>query len=162
MKAYYSYLQQSNEKRPLLIADLKPEFVDEMLKETGLENIRPYLYLPGYISNTDLPFIYNGAFAFLYTSLRESFGIPLLEAMACGIPVITSDTSSMPEIGGEGAILTDPTNERSIAAQLLLLEQDKEYYQKQSAYGLGRAKCFSWEQTARELLKLYQSTVKSK
>ena len=134
----------------------------EMLKETGLENIRPYLYLPGYIPNIDLPFIYNGAFAFLYTSLRESFGIPLLEAMACGIPVITSDTSSMPEIGGEGAILTDPTNERSIAAQLLLLEQDKEYYQKQSAYGLGRAKCFSWEQTARELLKLYQSTVKSK
>ena len=133
-----------------------------MLKETGLENIRPYLYLPGYISNTDLPFIYNGAFAFLYTSLRESFGIPLLEAMACGIPVITSDTSSMPEIGGEGAILTDPTDERSIAAQLLLLEQDKEYYQKQSAYGLERAKCFSWEQTARELLKLYQSTVKSK
>ena len=76
LKAYYSYLQQSNEKRPLLIADLKPEFVDEMLKETGLENIRPYLYLPGYIPNTDLPFIYNGAFAFLYTSLRESFGIP--------------------------------------------------------------------------------------
>lgn len=162
LKAYHLYLQQSKEKRPLLIADLKPEYVDEILKETGLEDIRPYLHLPGYIANTDLPFIYNGAFAFLYTSLRESFGIPLLEAMACGIPVITSNTSSMPEIGGEGAILTDPADEQSIAVQLLLLEQDKEYYLKQSAYGLGRAKCFSWEQTARKLLKLYQSTVKSK
>ena len=162
LKAYHLYLQQSKEKRPLLIADLKPEYVDEILKETGLEDIRPDLHLPGYIANTDLPFIYNGAFTFLYTSLRESFGIPLLEAMACGIPVITSNTSSMPEIGGEGAILTDPADEQSIAVQLLLLEQDKEYYLKQSAYGLGRAKCFSWEQTARKLLKLYQSTVKSK
>ena len=162
LKAYHLYLQRSEEKRPLLIADLKAEYVDEILKETGLEDIRPYLHLPGYIPNTDLPFIYNGAFAFLYTSLRESFGIPLLEAMACGIPVITSNTSSMPEVGGEGAILADPTDEQSIANQLLLLEQDKEHYQKQSAYGLGRAKCFSWEQTARELLKLYQSTVESK
>ena len=162
LKAYHLYLQRSEEKRPLLIADLKAEYVDEILKETGLEDIRPYLHLPGYIPNTDLPFIYNGAFAFLYTSLRESFGMPLLEAMACGIPVITSNTSSMPEVGGEGAILADPTDEQSIANQLLLLEQDKEHYQKQSAYGLGRAKCFSWEQTARELLKLYQSTVESK
>lgn len=162
LKAYYLYLQRSKEKRPLLIADLKPEYVNEILKEAGLEEIRPYLHLPGYIPNTDLPYIYNGAFAFLYTSLRESFGIPLLEAMACGIPVITSNTSSMPEVGGEGAILTDPTNEQSIANQLLLLEQDKEYYQKQVAYGLERAKCFSWEQTARKLLKLYQSTVESK
>ena len=162
LKAYHLYLQRSKEKRPLLIADLKPEYIDEILKETGLEKIRPYLYLPGYIPNTDLPFIYNGAFAFLYTSLRESFGIPLLEAMACGIPVITSNTSSMPEVGGDGAILTDPTDEQSIANQLLLLEQDQDFYRKKSVYGLERAKYFSWKQTACELLELYQSIIKSK
>ena len=68
----------------------------------------------------------------------------------------------MPEVGGEGAILADPTDEQSIANQLLLLERDKEFYQKQSAYGLVRSKHFSWEHTAHELLKLYQSIIKSK
>lgn len=162
LKAYSLYLKQSQCKRPLLIADLKPEYVDEILKENKIEDIRPYLYMPGYIPNTDLPAIYNGAFAFLYTSLRESFGIPLLEAMACGTPVITSNTSSMPEVGGEGAILTDPTDEHSIAGKLLELEKNPSFYQKQKGLGLERVKSFSWEQTARSLLKLYQSIASSK
>lgn len=162
LKAYSLYLKQSEYKRPLLIADLKPEYVDEILKENKIEDIRPYLHMPGYIPNTDLPAIYNGAFAFLYTSLRESFGIPLLEAMACGTPVITSNTSSMPEVGGEGAILTDPTDEHSIAGKLLELEKNPSFYQKQKELGLERVKSFSWEQTARSLLKLYQSIVSSK
>lgn len=162
LKAYSLYLRQSGYKRPLLIADLKPEYVDEILKENKIEEIRPYLHMPGYIPNTDLPSIYNGAFAFLYTSLRESFGIPLLEAMACGTPVITSNTSSMPEVGGEGAILTDPTDERSIASKLIMLETDPSFYQRQKALGLERVKYFSWEHTARALLELYQSLVYSK
>lgn len=162
LKAYSIYLRQSGYKRPLLIADLKPEYVDEILKENKIEEIRPYLHMPGYIPNTDLPSIYNGAFAFLYTSLRESFGIPLLEAMACGTPVITSNTSSMPEVGGEGAILTDPMDERSIASKLIMLETDPSFYQRQKALGLERVKYFSWEHTARALLELYQSLVYSK
>lgn len=162
LKAYSLYLQQSEYKRPLLIADLKAEYVDEILKENKIEEIRPYLHLPGYIPNTDLPYIYNGAFAFLYTSLRESFGIPLLEAMACGTPVITSNTSSMPEVGGEGAILIDPTDERSIADKLLALERDAVFYQRQQQFGLERVKNFSWEHTARALLEVYRSVVYSK
>lgn len=162
LKAYSLYLRQSDYKRPLLIADLKPKYVDEILKEHQIEEIRPYLHMPGYIPNTDLPFLYNGAFAFLYTSLRESFGIPLLEAMACGTPVITSDTSSMPEVGGEGAILSDPTDERSIASKLIALEKDPSFYQRQKELGLERVKHFSWEHTAQALLELYQSLVSSK
>lgn len=162
LKAYSLYLKKSACKRPLLIADLKAEYVDEILKENKIEEIRPYLYMPGYIPNTDLPAIYNGAFAFLYTSLRESFGIPLLEAMACGTPVITSNTSSMPEVGGEGAILTDPTDEHSIADKLLTLEKNPSFYQKQKELGLERVKKFSWQHTAQALLELYQSLVPSK
>lgn len=162
LKAYRLYLQQSVYKRPLLIADLKAEYVEQILTENQIEDIRPHLYMPGYISNTDLAYVYNGAFAFLYTSLRESFGIPLLESMACGTPVITSDTSSMPEVGGEGAILTDPLNEQSIADQLLLLENDSHLYQRQVNYGLERVKKFSWEQTAHSLLQLYESVIHQK
>lgn len=162
LKAYSLYLRESDYKRPLLIADLKPKYVDEILKEHQIEEIRPYLHMPGYIPNTDLPFLYNGAFAFLYTSLRESFGIPLLEAMACGTPVVTSNTSSMPEVGGKGAILADPTDERSIASKLIALEKDPSLYQRQRDLGLERVKYFSWEHTARALLELYQSLVYSK
>lgn len=162
LKAYSLYLKQSIYKRPLLIADLKSEYVDQILKENQIEDIRSSLYMPGYVANTDLAYVYNGAFAFLYTSLRESFGIPLLEAMACGTPVITSNTSSMPEVGGPGAILTDPFNEQSIVDKLLLLENDSVFYQTQVAYGLTRVKNFSWEQTAHSLLKLYESLLLSK
>ena len=84
------------------------------------------LRIVGYIPHADLPAIYNGAFAFLYTSLRESFGIPILEAMACGTPVITSDTSAIPEIAGRGAMLVDPTNPDEIAARLVALESDED------------------------------------
>ena len=98
--AYSKYLEMSDVKRKLLMADLDKGYLDEIIDRNDIGNIRDHIVMPGYIKNADLPYIYNNAFAFLYTSLRESFGIPLLEAMACGTPVITSNTSSMPEIGG--------------------------------------------------------------
>jgi glycosyltransferase involved in cell wall biosynthesis len=114
------------------------------------------IVMPGYIVNADLPYIYNSAFAFLYTSLRESFGIPLLEAMACGTPVITSNTSSMPEIAGPEAILVNPEHADDIADMMIKLETDDRLYQKQEQVGLQRAKLFSWQQTAEQLLKVYE------
>lgn len=160
LKAYSIYVQQSAHPLPLLVADLKEEVINQILKQEGIEEIKPMLYSPGYITHSDLPAIYNGAKAFLYTSLRESFGIPLLEAMACGIPVVTSNTSAIPEIAGDGAILIDPRDADAIASQLLKLEQDTAYKEKQIAYGLKRVKLFSWQHTAEKLLKVYQSIKK--
>ncbi|MEG0890991.1 MAG: glycosyltransferase family 1 protein [Bacteroidales bacterium] len=154
--AYSIYLKQSSVKLPLLIADLREDIVDAILKEAAIENIKPYLRFGGYIKNTSLPYIYSGAKAFIYTSLRESFGIPILEGMACGTPVITSNISAMPEIAGERAILTDPFNSNSIALEIIRLEQDKEFYTKQVRYGLERVKFFSWESTAKQMLELYK------
>lgn len=155
LKAYQLYLEQSERKLPLLIADLKEEFIDSILKEQGMEEIKKHLYFPGYIPNTDLPALYNGAFAFLYPSLRESFGIPMLEAMACGTPVIAGNTSAMPEVAGEGALLTNPFSAKEIAECLIRLETDKELYEKQRAYGLERVKQFSWRKSAEALLEIY-------
>lgn len=158
--AYSKYLDQSDVKRPLLMADLDRQYLNDIIMRNGIENIREKIVMPGYIPNSDLPYLYNSAFAFLYTSLRESFGIPLLESMACGTPVITSNTSSMPEIGGPDAILVNPEDSDEIAAKLLQLERDADYYQKEKEVGLRQAKLFSWEYTAEQLLELYKSVYK--
>lgn len=153
--AYARYLERSSVKRPLLMADLDRQYLADIISRNHIEHIREHLHLPGYIPNSDLPAIYNDAFAFLYTSLRESFGIPLLEGMACGTPVITSNTSSMPEIGGSDAILIDPEKSEEIADKLLQLENDPAFYKQQQAIGLERATHFSWRSTAEHLLQLY-------
>ena len=153
--AYSKYLEKSDIKRKLLMADLDEEYMNDIILRNEIENIREKIVIPGYISNRDLPFIYNNAFAFLYPSLRESFGIPLLEAMACGTPVITSNTSSMPEIGGPDAILINPENPDEITDMMLKLEREPAFYAKQRNVGLQRATLFSWRQTAEQLLRLY-------
>ena len=160
--AYSKYLEKSNVKRKLLMADLDSTYLEDIIERNQIGNIRNRIVMPGYIVNSDLPYIYNSAFAFLYTSLRESFGIPLLEAMACGTPVITSNTSSMPEIGGQEAILVDPENADEIAEKMLLLENDDTLYRKQEEIGIERAKLFSWQQTAEQLLTVYEKVYKNK
>lgn len=157
LRAYAEYVRRSEKPLPLLVADLREQAAEEILREIGAPELRGMLRLPGYIPNGDLPAVYNGASAFLYTSLRESFGIPQLEAMACGTPVVTSNTSAIPEVAGPGAILVDPTSPTAIADALLRLETDPAFRAEQVAYGLERVKLFSWEQTARQLLALYES-----
>lgn len=157
LRAYALYAARTRKPLPLLVADLEQEAARAILRENGIESILPLLRLPGYIPNGDLPAIYNGASAFLYTSLRESFGIPQLEAMACGTPVVTSDTSAIPEVAGPGAILVDPTDPQAIADALLRLEEDEAFRAAQIAYGLERVKHFCWEQTAQQLSTLYHT-----
>ena len=103
LKAYSIYLKNSEKKRPLLIADLKESVLKEILAKENISDIMPYIDCPGYINNSNLPAVYSGAFAFLYPSLRESFGIPLIGAMACGRPVVSSDVYAIPEIASDAA-----------------------------------------------------------
>ena len=160
-EAYRLYLEQSSVKRPLLIADLTESRIDSLLQQEGIGNaLKQHLYYPGYIRNADLATLYNAAFAFLYPSLRESFGIPLVEAMACGTPVITGNTSSMPEVGGPGILAIDPCRPEEIARAVLRLENEDTLYRRQREYGLLRARQFSWEKTADELIQVYRSLFK--
>ena len=160
--AYSHYLEKSEVKRKLLMADLDHSFLDDIIERNHIENIKDYMVIPGYIKNADLPYIYSNAFAFLYTSLRESFGIPLLEAMACGTPVITSNTSSMPEIGGPEVLMVNPQNAEEITEKMLLLEKDETIYQKQKEIGIRRAQQFSWKYTAEQLLTVYEDVYRQR
>lgn len=160
LKAYALYVKQTDNPAQLLIADLDTEGVNHFLKEQKIEWLRDYIVVSGYIPNKDLPAIYSGAKAFLYTSLRESFGIPILEAMACGTPVITSDTSAIPEIAGTGAILVNPLIPEEIAHRILRLEQDDSFRAAQIKYGLERVQLFSWKNTALNLLEIYKEVGK--
>lgn len=153
--AYGKYLEMSDVKRPLMLADLDDAFLSDILQRNNLQSIRPHIKRMGYVSNKKLAEIYSTSFAFLYTSLRESFGIPLLEAMACGTPVITSNTSSMPEIGGNEALLVNPEDANAIASIMIKLEKDNNLWQAQSLYGIERSKLFSWNKTADNLNKIY-------
>lgn len=155
--AYGKYLERSSIKRDLMLADLDDAYLEDILQRNNLQSIRANIKRMGYVSNDKLASIYSSSFAFLYTSLRESFGIPLLEAMACGIPVITSNTSSMPEIGGEDALLINPENADAIADVMVKLESDDKLWIQQSRYGIERSKLFSWDKTAENLHKLYHS-----
>ena len=157
LRAYALYARQTERPLPLLVADIPENVIDGILKELQISDVKPLLRLPGYIPNGDLPSVYCGAKIFLYTSLRESFGIPMLEAMACGTPVVTSDTSAMPEVAGSGAVLVDPTDETQIAGAVRRLLDDPQLYERQRAYGLERVKQFSWRKTAEQTLDVYKS-----
>ncbi|MDR2040190.1 MAG: glycosyltransferase family 4 protein [Bacteroidales bacterium] len=158
LKAYDLYIQQSENPLPLLILDIKEKHIDTFLKEAGIDRqIKKMLRLCDYVPNKDMPYIYNGAQVFLYPSLHESFGIPILEAMSCGVPVITSNVSSMPEIGEDAALYVNPFHPEEISDQLLFLESHPEEREKMIGRGLQRRKAFSWERSAQEVLEVYEN-----
>lgn len=125
----------------------------EDIKSSKNQDSVNQIKLLGYVPDKDLPALYSGAQVFVYPSLYEGFGLPILEAMASGCPVVTSNVSSMPEIAGEGAVLVDPEKVEDIARGIQeALENREELIEK----GKARAQEFSWEKTARETLKVYQ------
>jgi glycosyltransferase involved in cell wall biosynthesis len=115
------------------------------------------LIFTGYVDDAHLPAVYGGALLFLFPSLYEGFGLPVLEAMACGTPVITSTASSLPEVAGDAALLVDPTDTDAIAAAMVRLLADADLQHELRKKGLARAADFSWPQAARRTLTAYQN-----
>jgi glycosyltransferase involved in cell wall biosynthesis len=108
--------------------------------------------LPGFIEQADLPTLYRQAEMLIYPSLYEGFGLPPVEAMACGTPVIVSNTTSLPEVVGEAGLVVDPLDSTAIAAAMVKLLDDQALHQQLKAKGLRRAGQFTWKRTAVELL----------
>ncbi len=106
--------------------------------------------------NADVPALYHGADAFVFLSLYEGFGLPPLEAMACGVPVVASHAASLPEVVGDGGILVDPTDEPAIAETLCRVLGDEGLRQELRARGLHQAARFNWAESARQALKVFE------
>ncbi len=126
--------------------------IHSLVYEQNLEND---VIFTGYLTDDDLVALYNLARVFIYPSLYEGFGLPILEAMACGTPVICSNTSSMPEVAGEAAMYIDPNNEKDIALALLEIIQDDRLAHSLSSKGKLWVNEFSWAKTAMETSKIY-------
>jgi glycosyltransferase involved in cell wall biosynthesis len=121
-------------------------------------NISDRIKFLDYVSYSELPKIINNAIALVFPSMWEGFGFPVLEAMACGTPVITSNLSSLPEVAGDAAILINPYNTSEITEAMYTIATDRELSDRLSAQSISRAKQFSWEKTGLgtvELLKQY-------
>lgn len=145
----------------LLMLDIDRAYLANILNQIGDSSLIEDIIFCGYVPNKDLPAIHSQALMFLYPSLRESFGIPILEAMACGNPVITSSTSSMPEVAGDAALIVNPHNPEEIAGAIKSLLQDRELRKNLGEKGLNRAAAFTWKNNALKTLDIYRKVCKT-
>lgn len=154
MKAF-TLIKDKYKDLKLVLAGQKGWLNDEMEKTIANLKLEGRVIFTGYIEENILKTLYNKAIAFVYPSLYEGFGLPILEAMACGTPVITSNISSMPEILGDAGMLVDPLNCEQIANSIVSLMENASLREDCSRRGKERARLFTWEKTARETLKTY-------
>jgi glycosyltransferase involved in cell wall biosynthesis len=143
----------------LVIAGEKGWLYKQIFKEVERSDLMQEILFLGVVSDEDLPMLYNCAGIFVYPSLYEGFGLPPLEAMACGIPVITSNTSSLPEVIGDAGIMIDPTDVGSLCEAMYNVLSKKELWNHMSGMGLERSKLFSWEKAAKKILEIYDEVL---
>ena len=141
----------------LVLAGMKGWLHDEIVSQVRALGLEGQVLLPGYVPEDDLPALLSGALAFVFPSLYEGFGLPVLEAMACGTPVICSNTSSLPEVAGDAALLVDPHDVESLARAMLRLLMNGHLRSELAARGLEQARRFSWRRCARETLAVLEA-----
>lgn len=158
LRAFAEFNSVYPSKYHLVMLDYDESELKRILHSIGAPELRDLIHLTGYVPNTKLPAIITQCTIFLYPSLRESFGIPILEGMACGVPVITSNTSSMPEVAGkDAALIIDPFKPKEIANAMQNLVEDNMLAGVLAERGIERAKNFSWSVMAKNVLELYEN-----
>ncbi|MDP3957653.1 MAG: glycosyltransferase family 1 protein [bacterium] len=146
-------------KYELVIAGVSGWKCEEVFEAIAESPYREKIHLPGFIADPDKAALYNLASVFVYPSLYEGFGFPPLEAMACGVPVIVSHSSSLPEIVGDAGILIDPYQPDELLQALRQVLTDQELTDTLRKKGEARAKLFSWEKTVKETLDVFRSLI---
>jgi len=156
----FRMLKQKSYPLALVIGGPDTSCPNDLMELIIREGLKRDVLFTGYVTKEDLVDIYNAAEIFVYPSLYEGFGIPPLEAMACGTPVVVSNTSSLPEVVGDAGRQVNPTDTNEIATAIEELIQDEGYRVELSRKGLARSKMFSWERAGRETWKVYEEIEK--
>lgn len=162
LEAYKQYRERSTDPLPLVLAGREQGTIEPISSICERLNLTEHIHRLGYVPDALVPELYRGAHAFVFPSLWEGFGIPLVEAMASGAPVITSSATSLPEVAADAALVVDPHDPSRIAAALLRLEQEPGLRQSLIERGYRRANDFSWAQCAESTLEAYQSVGRAK
>lgn len=151
----YALLRRSGVRHPLVLVGRRGWKYDDVFRTLEALGLGNDVVFTDHVPEGDLPALYCGARVFVYPSMYEGFGLPVLEAMACGVPVVTSDTSSMPEVLGDAGVLIDPHDHEAIAAGIRRVLDDGGLEETLRARGPVRAAFFSWERTAVETVRVY-------
>ncbi|HPP66847.1 MAG TPA: glycosyltransferase family 1 protein [bacterium] len=160
LKAFVTLCQQQKDfPCRLVIAGRKLWLYNEIFSEIRRFPVADKIILTDYLKNDELSCLYNGAEMSVYISFYEGFGLPALEAMACGCPVIVSDNSSLPEIVGDAGMLVDPYNVNELASVIKNLFYDKTLRGKLKQKGIEQAKKFSWRKCATETVEIYKQVL---
>jgi glycosyltransferase involved in cell wall biosynthesis len=153
----FATLPRSIEHHLQIVGAFDPRYtpaLQQQARELGIENRVQFL---DYLSYDDLPRIFNQATALVFPSLWEGFGLPVLEAMACGTPVITSNLSSLPEVAGNAAILVNPYSKEEIASAMRVLAEEGETRSRLRELGIERAQGFRWQRTGKATVEVLES-----
>ncbi len=140
----------------LVLAGKRGWLSDPIYKRARTSPLASQIEFPGFVAESDLPQLYSAADLFAFPSLYEGFGLPPLEAMACGVPVVTSRSASLPEVVGDAALTVDPESVEELADALAMLLQDAALRQRMMARGLIQSKKFTWQAAARRMLDVYR------
>ncbi len=128
---------------------------------SGLSSLKDRIIVTGHVDDADLAKLYSGATMFVYPSFYEGFGLPPLEAMQCGVPVVTSNTSSLPEVVGDAGIMVDPSDQDALCQAMLEIYRNPNLRSELSAKSIERAKLFSWDNCARKTVEGYKTALES-
>ena len=163
LRAFSKLIAQTDGRKPMLVLTGKVGWGGDTQREIVqlLEQMREHVIYTGYLTDEELRALYSGALAFLMPSIYEGFGLPLLESMACGTPVISSNTSSMPEVVGDAGILIPPQDEDLwVSSMLLMLNFNKSQYCDMAVKAHERSRLFSWERTAKLTEQAYRHNLR--
>jgi glycosyltransferase involved in cell wall biosynthesis len=153
----FSRIQHFGVPHKLVLAGKRDSLFDPVLSRIRGLKLDRRVILPGYVRSEHIPFFYSAADLFVFPSLYEGFGLPVVEAMACGVPVVTSRGSSLEEVAGDAALLVDPLDEEAIASAMTSALEDAALRSRLREAGLKRASDFSQEKTATKTLAVYEA-----
>jgi glycosyltransferase involved in cell wall biosynthesis len=140
----------------LVLAGAQGWFYQDILQEVERSDVSDRVHFPGFVPATDQALWYNAADVFAYVSVYEGFGMPVLESLACGTPAVASSTTSLPEAGGEGAVLVSPDDEQEIAGALEVVLANTYLRSQLRLRGIEHAASFSWSKAASQTAQLYR------